>query len=270
MYIAVALISSTGALAAFILYFLSKKFEVREDPRLALVLDTLPGANCGGCGYPGCAGFADACLKAASLDGLACPAGETDVMERIAAILGQTANATSSKIAVVRCNGSCEVRPRTNLYDSAKTCTIASSLYCGETGCSYGCFGWGDCVKACKFDAIRINPATGLAEVSIEKCIACEACVKACPKNIIAMCNKGPEAHRVYVACLNKDKGGVARKACDRACIGCNKCLKECAFDAITISQNLACIDETKCTRCRKCVTACPTGSILEMNFPLN
>jgi len=265
MYTAIILIGATGAIAAFILYFLSKKFEVTEDPRIAQVLEILPGANCGGCGHPGCGGFADACVKAASLEGLSCPVGKADVMKNIAAILGLTANESTPKIAVVRCNGSCETRSRTNIYDSAKTCAIASSLYCGETGCAFGCFGWGDCVAACLFDAIHINPTTRLAEVSEDKCTACGACVKACPKNIIEMRNKGSQSHRIFISCVNKDKGGVARKACDKACIGCNKCVKVCEFDAITITQNVGYIDDSKCSLCGKCVTTCPTGSIIEL-----
>ena len=265
MYVAIILITVTGAIAAFILYFLSKKFEVKEDLRIARILEILPGANCGGCGYPGCGGFADACVKSSSLEGLACPVGKSDIMKSIATLLGQTADENIPKIAVVRCSGSCDVRSRTNIYDSVKTCVIASSLYCGETGCSYGCFGWGDCLEACTFAAIRMNPATGIAEVSEDKCVACGACVKACPKNIIEMRNKGPESHRIYVACVNEDKGGVARKACDRACIGCNKCMKECTFDAITVVRNLVYIDDTKCNLCRKCVPVCPTGAIIEM-----
>ena len=263
MYIAIILISLTGAIAAFILYFLSKKFEVREDPRIAQIHEILPGANCGGCGYPGCGGFADACVKSTSLAGLSCPVASDEVMKSIANLLGLTANKNIPKIANVRCSGSCDVRARTNVYDSAKTCAIASSLYCGETGCSYGCFGWGDCMEACKFDALHINIKTGLAEIDEHRCTACGMCVKACPKNIIEMRNKGPKSSRIFVSCVNKDKGGVARKACEKACIGCNKCLKECEYDAITITQNLAYIDDTKCRLCSKCVTVCPTGAII-------
>lgn len=268
MYIAVILIGVTGVISASILYFLSKKFEVKEDPRMALVLDILPGVNCGGCGFPGCGGFADACVKAPSLAGLSCPVGKAEVMKSIATLLGQVADESVPKIAVVCCNGSCEICPHTNIYDGAKTCAIASSLYGGETGCSFGCLGWGDCVDSCIFDAIYVNPATGLPEVSEDKCVACGACVKSCPKGIIEMRNKGPESHRIYVSCVNRDKGGIARKACDKACIGCNKCVKECDCDAIIITQNVAYIDDAKCSLCRKCVQSCPTGSIVEAIFP--
>ncbi len=268
MYIAIILLGIIGAIAAFILFVLSKKFEVKEDPRIAQVLEVLPGANCGGCGYPGCGGFAVACVKAELLEDLSCPVGGADVMKSVAAIMGKDAGDTLPKVAVVRCNGTCDVRPRTNKYDGAGNCSIAASLYSGETGCSFGCLGLGDCVDACAFDAIHINLQTGLAEVTEEKCVACGACVKVCPKNIIEMRKKGPKSRRIFVSCINKDKGGVARKACSNACIGCSKCFKECTFGAITIENNLAYIDDTKCRLCRKCVAVCPTNAIHELNFP--
>ena len=268
MYIAIILLGITGAVAAIILFLISKKFEVQEDIRITQISEILPGANCGGCGYPGCGGFATACVAAESLDGLICPVGGNDVMKGIASIMGKDAAESAPKVAVVRCNGTCEVRPRTNIYNGAQNCTIASSLYSGETGCSFGCLGLGDCVDACAFGAICINPATGIAEVTEEKCTACGACVKACPKSIIEMRKKGPKSRRIFVSCINKDKGGIARKACSNACIGCSKCVKECTFDAITVINNVAYIDDTKCRLCRKCVAVCPTGAIHELNFP--
>jgi Na+-translocating ferredoxin:NAD+ oxidoreductase RNF subunit RnfB len=261
-------LGAIGAIGSVILYVVSQKFKVDEDPRIAEVQEALPGANCGGCGYAGCGGFADACVKASSLEGLLCPVGGNATMSRVAAILGKTAAADTPRIAVVRCNGTCEARPRLNTYNGATHCTIASSFCGNETGCSFGCLGYGDCVRACTFDAIRINPDTLIAEVDEEKCTSCGACVKACPKNIIELRKKGPKSRRIYVSCINRDKGGVARKACANACIGCNKCLKECAFDAITIANNLAYIDDVKCRLCRKCGVACPTGAIHELNFP--
>lgn len=266
--IAIISLGGIGAAGAALLYATSKKFEVYEDPRISQVQEALPGANCGGCGFPGCAGFATACVKADNLDNLNCPVGGASVMEKVSTILGKEASKADPTVAVVRCNGNCEARPRLNLYDGVSSCAIASALYGGETGCSFGCLGMGDCEVACDFDAIHINPETKLPEVIEDKCTSCGACVKACPKNIIELRKKGPKSRRIFVSCVNQDKGGVARKACSNACIGCSKCEKECAFDAIKIENNLAYIDSVKCRLCRKCVVVCPTMAIHELNFP--
>jgi ferredoxin len=143
------------------------------------------------------------------------------------------------------------------------------STCAGETGCGYGCLGCGDCVAACQFDAIHINPSTGLPEVDEEKCTSCGACTKACPRHIMELRKKGPKGRRVYVQCVNKDKGAVARKNCAVACIGCGKCQKVCKFEAITIENNLSYIDYNKCRMCTKCVDECPTGAIVKVNFPV-
>lgn len=264
----VIVLAAIGAIGALVLFLAAKKFEVKEDPRIGLVAEVLPQANCGGCGFPGCSGFANACVKAESLEGLLCPVGGAAVMGQIADILGMAAAAQDPKIAMVRCNGNCDARPRTNLYDGASSCAVAASLYSGDTGCSFGCLGLGDCVDACGFDAIRINPTTLLPEVVEDACTACGACVKACPKSIIELRKKGPKSRRIFVSCVNKDKGGVAKKACSNACIGCSLCLKQCQFEAITIENNLSYIDHTKCRMCRKCVEVCPTNAIHELNFP--
>ena len=266
--IAVVSLGAIALVIAIILYAASKKFAVYEDPRIAQVAEILPQANCGGCGYPGCSGFADACVKADVLDGKYCPVGGQELMTRVASILGRDAGTAEPMLAVVRCSGSCAKRPRTNTYDGAVSCAIAASLYGGETGCSYGCLGCGDCVTVCQFDAIRMNADTKLPEVVEEKCTACGACVNACPKSIIELRAQGKKSRRVFVSCVSKDKGVIARKACEVGCIGCGKCVKVCSFDAITLANNLAYIDFNKCKLCRKCVEVCPQHTIVEANFP--
>lgn len=265
---AVLSLGAIGTIEAVILYLVSRKFKVDENPRMAEIQEVLPGANCGGCGYPGCSGFAAACVKAESLETLQCPVGGNETMSRVAAILGMEIEAGAAKTAVVRCNGACEARPRRNTYDGTKNCAIAAALYGGETGCAYGCFGYGDCVRSCRFGAIRIHPETQIAEVDEAKCTSCGACVKVCPKRLIELRKKGPRSRRIYVSCMNRDRGAAAKKSCANACIGCSLCRKKCDFEAITITDNLAYIDDTKCRLCRKCVPACPTGAIHELNFP--
>ena len=271
--IAVIVLGAIGLIAALVLYFTSKKFAVKEDPRIGQVNEVLPGANCGGCGFPGCGGMASACVKAAdagSLEGLNCPVGGQPVMEKVAAILGMKVEASAPKLAVVRCNGTCENRPRTVIYDGVKSCRIANTTCMGETACAYGCLGCGDCVNACQFDAIKMNEETGLPEVDSTKCTACGACAKACPRNIIEIrVVKGAKKMGVVVECMNKDKGAVAMKACKAACIGCQKCVKVCAFDAVHVENNLAYIDPEKCRNCRKCEQECPKKAIHALNMPV-
>ena len=271
--IAVIVLGAIGLIAALVLYFTSKKFAVKEDPRIGQVNEVLPGANCGGCGFPGCGGMASACVKAAdagSLEGLNCPVGGQPVMEKVAAILGMKVEASAPKLAVVRCNGTCENRPRTVIYDGVKSCRIANTTCMGETACAYGCLGCGDCVNACQFDAIKMNEETGLPEVDSTRCTACGACAKACPRNIIEIrVVKGAKKMGVVVECMNKDKGAVAMKACKVACIGCQKCVKVCAFDAVHVENNLAYIDPEKCRNCRKCEQECPKKTIHALNMPV-
>lgn len=266
--ITVIVLALLGGVASIILYFVAQKFKVFEDPKIGEVEAVLPGANCGGCGFPGCHGLAEALSKADDISGMGCPVGGAEVMSKVAAILGKEVAASAPKVAVVRCNGTCANRPRLLNYDGARSCAIQSAHFAGETGCSFGCLGCGDCVSACTFGALGMDPETGLPVVDGDKCVACGACVKACPKGIIELRNKGPKDRRIWVSCVNKDKGAVARKACSAACIGCGKCAKECAFGAITVENNVAYIDFTKCKMCRKCVAACPTHAIHELNFP--
>lgn len=261
-------LSATGVIAAIILYLVAQRFKVFEDPRIDLVEDALPASNCGGCGFPGCRNFSEACVKSDSLKGLFCPVGGNDTMAKVGSILGMEAEEQDPTIAVIRCAGAFDKRPRINHYDGPASCAIVSSLYAGDTGCAFGCLGHGDCVDVCEFDAIHMNPETGLPVVTDEKCTACGACVGACPKHIIELRKRNKKDRKIFVCCINEEKGGIARKSCEVACIGCGKCVKVCPYEAITLENWLAYIHPVKCTLCRKCVEECPTNAIPEINFP--
>ena len=264
----IAVIALLGLVLALVLYIVADRFKVEEDPRIDEVEKVMPGANCGGCGFAGCRAFADAAVKAPNLDNNYCPVGGNDVMKKVAAILGYEVKEKAPMVAVVRCNGSCEARPRINEYGGYASCRVKAALYAGDTACAFGCLGCGDCVAACAFGAISMDPATGLPVVDESKCTACGACAKACPKSIIEIRPKGPRGLRLYVSCLNRDKGPAAKKACASACIGCGICAKTCTHGAITVENNVAYIDPAKCKLCRECEAVCPTGAIHSVNFP--
>lgn len=261
-------LSFLALVSAIILYFVAQKFNVVEDPRIDELQAILPAANCGGCGFAGCRNFAEALAGADTLDGLICPVGGNEVMAAAGKILGKTAPVADPLTAVLLCNGRPESRPRTSSYDGVPDCRILNSLYTGESDCSYGCLGKGDCERACIYNALHIDPLSLLPVIDDNNCVACGACVKACPRNLIELRKRSKKERKIYVACSNCDKGGPARRACKVACIACNKCLQVCEFGAITIENNLAYIDAKKCTFCRKCVNECPTGAIIEYNFP--
>ncbi len=265
---AVVSLGAIGVVSAVILFFVAQKFKVYEDPRIDEVEEALPSANCGGCGYAGCRAFAEGMVKAGNMEGFNCPVGGAEVMQKVAEILGLVADVTEPMIAVIRCNGSLANSPKKVEYDGISTCASASVLYAGDGGCSFGCLGLADCVVSCDFDAIHMNPETGLPEVN-NKCTACGACVKACPRDIIELRYVGKKEKRIFVSCVNEEKGAPAKKNCAVACIACSKCFNVCPFDAIEMKNNRAYIDYEKCKLCRKCVDVCPTDAIHEINFPL-
>jgi Na+-translocating ferredoxin:NAD+ oxidoreductase subunit B len=264
----VILLASLGAIAAIILYVVSKKFYVYENPLIGEVEELLPSANCGGCGFPGCRAFAEKLVNSEDISSLFCPVGGNEAMKNISVTLGKEVAEKDPTIAVLRCQGSCEVRPKTTEYQGPKSCAISAMIYSGETDCQFGCLGDGDCVAVCKFDAMYMNESTGLPVIITDKCTSCGACIEACPRDIIEMRPKHKKDLKIFVGCLNEDKGGIAKKACDVACIGCSKCEDICPKGAVSMTDNLAYIDPVICTLCRKCVDVCPTHSIIETNFP--
>lgn len=251
--LATLIVGIVGLLIGLFLCFFSEKFAVPVDEKELAVRAELPGNNCGGCGFAGCDGLAAAIAKGEA-EVSACPVGGDAVANAIAAIMGVEASEGGRMVAYVKCAGTCEVANTAYDYSGPADCLMASMAPGGGgKACSYGCLGFGNCVKACPFDAIHV--VDGVAMVNREACKACGKCVEACPKNLIELI---PETAKEMVKCSSRDKGKDVMQACKVGCIGCGLCAKACPVEAVTVTNNLAHIDAEKCTGCGACAEKCP------------
>jgi electron transport complex protein RnfB len=246
-----------GVVASLGLGVASKKFAVKVDPKVEAILEALPGANCGGCGFPGCAGMAEAMAKG-NVPITGCPVGGSETVQAIAAILGVEAETKEPVVARLLCNGGRQAASEKYQYHGVSNCRAASLIAGGSKSCGYGCLGFGTCARSCPFDAITMS-ADGLPVIDEKKCTSCGNCVAACPKNIIQLL---PLHKKVTVLCSSHDKGPVVKKLCTAGCIGCSLCKKVCPFDAIEMDRFLARIIPEKCRQCGLCVAKCPTKVI--------
>lgn len=245
-----------GFIFGLLLALASKVFYVKEDERKAKILECLPGANCGGCGYAGCAAYADALIEG-NAPTTCCGAAGQAAADNIASILGVQGGTVQKKYARVRCSGSEELAHSKYQYQGIADCTAASRLIDGYMQCKYGCLGLGSCAKVCKNDAIIVN--NGVATIDKNLCTGCGECVGACPKHIIELV---PESALYTVSCVSHNKGAVTKKSCLAGCLGCKICEKNCPNGAIKVNDNLATIDYTKCDHCGLCAQKCPAKII--------
>ncbi|MBQ8475376.1 MAG: RnfABCDGE type electron transport complex subunit B [Clostridia bacterium] len=252
---AVVSVTVIGLLCAVMLVVAAKFMSVPENETKKALRECLPGANCGACGYTGCDGYAEALCNGEKTN-LCIPGGDA-TSKAISDTLGVEFVDTIEQAAVVRCCGDCNVATIKAEYDGIKTCAGAMMIYGGEKLCTYGCLGFGDCANACPNDAICIE--NGIAHVDPRRCTGCGLCAKTCPNSVIEM---RVLVKNTAISCSNKEKGAVARNKCKNACIACKKCEKTCPEGAITVADNLASIDYSKCTNCGACVEACPVGCI--------
>lgn len=251
--------------AAVILYFTAQKFAVPSNPLADDIDSLLPQANCGACGKAGCRDFANACASADkdTFATLYCPVGGKTVMQKVAMALGFSATEKAETCAVLRCNGTCQNAPEKNIYTGLRNCRVANMITAGTGGCPDGCLRFGDCVSVCKFDALKIDQVTGIPVVDADKCTSCGACVNICPRQLFEIRPVSAENQQVYVACRNTQKGAVARKNCQAACIACLKCTKLCP--AVTVENNLSYIPDTVAPEQfgAELASVCPTGAII-------
>lgn len=255
---ATAIVAGVGLFIGLFLGFAAKTFEVKADERELQVRELLPGANCGGCGYPGCDGLASAIAKGeAPANG--CPVANREAHARIAAVMGTVVIEEEKKVAFVKCAGTCDKTQVKYEYYGVQDCNKAALVPGrGNKKCSYGCMGFASCVKACAFDAIHI--VNGIALVDKSKCTGCSACTVRCPNKLIEMV---PAEAGHLVACSSFDKGKDTKAACAAGCIGCKLCVKACEFGAVSVENNLAYIDYSKCTNCGRCAAVCPVKVIV-------
>lgn len=256
-----AVLAGLAAIFGYGLAYAGKKLAVEKDPLIEEVEEVLPAANCGACGYAGCAAYADAIVKEKA-DITLCAPGGSEVVGKVASIMKMQATEQVKKVVRVYCGGSDEKTKIKYSYNGVYDCVAADSLFNGFMECNDACLGLGSCVRVCKFDAMSIDEH-GLLTINTDLCTGCGACVKECPHTLLELVAvKAP----VYVACSSKEKGAVCNKMCKVSCIACKKCEKACQYDAIHVNDFLAKIDYEKCTACGDCITACPKNCILTID----
>ncbi len=265
--IAIAVLGGLGLVFGLVLGMAARVFHVEEDPRLEQLNDALPGANCGGCGYAGCSGYAQAVLSGEAPIGK-CASGGNEAAEKMAAVMGVKAEKVTRKVAMVRCSGYRQTdkdgkplgQKMKGVYEGIEDCLAASKVGGrGPSICKFGCLGFGNCVKKCKYGAISV--VDGVAKVDFEKCVGCMSCAAACPRNLIVQVEYGRD---VLIACSSHAKGSVTVRGCAKGCVGCGMCMKICPHGAISLDRNLAVIDYEKCDACGLCATVCPKHMITD------
>lgn len=246
-----------GLLAGILLSIFSKIFAVKTDERVEEIRESLPGLNCGVCGFSGCDDYAKNLVENGVPTNKCVPGGD-DTSKKISEILGTAYQDVIEQVAFVKCDGAVpRMTHDSYIYQGESTCAACDMFYKGKGTCDFGCIGYGDCVKQCAFGAITI--VDEVAVVNPHLCKGCSLCVAVCPKQLIEVRD---ETKRVYIGCSSCNTGKVTHLKCQKGCIGCGKCAKICPNQAITVVDNLARIDYDKCTNCLQCAESCPKKCI--------
>jgi Na+-translocating ferredoxin:NAD+ oxidoreductase subunit B len=260
VYVTLIVLAGLGIVFGVALALVAARFVVKVNPKVEQVRETLPGANCGACGFAGCMGYAEAVVGNPDVAVHMCAPGKSAVAEKIADITGKKAEKVEPKIARVFCQGGTSLSQRKFIYTGVQDCTAAVLAAGGDKSCDYGCLGFATCMRACPFDAITMS-ADNLPIINSDKCTACGKCVAACPKQVIELAQA---AKAVVISCHSRDKGVDVKKKCQVGCIACGICVRTCPVDAIKLENNLARIDHNKCIICGLCVKKCPTSAIFD------
>ncbi len=254
----IALLVCIGLFFGIGLALAAHRFAVEVNPVVEEVLESLAGAQCGGCGYPGCEGYAIAVVNDPDVPPNLCYPGKEKVAERVAELTGKKMAAMEDMVAVVRCSRVEGRVSHKHEYIGFASCTAANLGFGGPSACSYSCIGLGECAAACPFEAITM--VDGFPAVDPDKCVSCGTCVKICPKQVIELM---PLKARVFEPCSTRDLGKNVMRVCEVGCISCQKCVKACPAGAVSSEDGLIRIDHQKCLDygpdCVEiCVQKCP------------
>jgi Na+-translocating ferredoxin:NAD+ oxidoreductase RNF subunit RnfB len=253
-------LGSIGFILGAGLAFASKRFAIKVNPLVEKVLEVLPGANCGGCGYAGCAVYAEVLVNN-GIEATLCAPGGPDVVLKLSKLLDREAKTSVRKVAYLLCAGTKEKARNKYVYDGLKDCQTAVLLSGGPKACEFGCIGFGTCVEACKFDALHMSEG-GLPVVDRKKCTACGACVKACPEKLFTLL---PDMMTIYLACSSHDNGKAVKDVCSVGCIGCGLCIKITEGSMIQMVDNLPSIDYDLSPNLILAHYKCPTKSFVDL-----
>ena len=251
-------LASLGFVAAAVLAIASKFFHVDEDPRVGAVIDALPGANCGGCGYAGCEGYAIAVVNVPSVAANLCVAGSAEISIAVGELTGKVVTEAEPLISFCRCDKVAGQVQKRYTYQGMPSCAAAATLAQGADVCPHSCLGFGDCVVTCPFEALYIE--NNIVKVRENLCTGCDMCTHACPRGTLKLI---PRRARVMITCSTKDKMRAVMDVCKVGCIQCGKCIKTCPAGAISTVGGRIDIDQMKCLAygpdcAEACVAACP------------
>lgn len=234
------------------------KFAVETNPLIDKVLHSLPLAQCGGCGYPGCEGYAIAVVTNPDVPPNLCFPGKEAVAAVVANLTGKKMVEVEDQMTVARCSRVEGRVSHKHHYIGFRSCTAANLGFGGPSQCRYACIGLGECADACPFDAITM--VDNFPVINPDKCVSCGVCVRTCPKKIIELQTLKA---RVTVPCSSQDLGKDVKAVCAVGCIGCKLCVKACPAQAVSYTDNRIVIDHKTCIAygpsCEEvCVSKCP------------
>jgi electron transport complex protein RnfB len=256
---AILILGGVGLAFGVLIALANRRLWVWEDPRIEIVAQMLPNANCGACGLPGCRAFAEQAVER-KVAPAQCTVANDSARQAIAGFLGVEAGQAVKRVARLLCAGGSDVAVQRAEYRGLATCAAAAAVAGGGKGCAWGCLGFADCARVCDFAAITMSEA-GLPVVDPERCTACGDCVEACPKSLFVLL---PLEHRLLVQCKNLVAGDDALEECRVACTACGKCVQDSPPGLISVATGVAELNyELIAAATERAVSRCPTGAIV-------